>query len=83
MIAHRKVVKVSPGLLAGMLEEGAETRGFRCVEGLPAGAVFVRGYYDGMSNVFGLVFEHPDWEAVRDDGREMEELTPVLEVVGG
>lgn len=48
-----------------------------CVEGLPAGAKYVRGWVDEQAQIVWLVVEHPSFESVLW-GETIPELWPVL-----
>lgn len=78
MKARRKIVLFSPELLKDWMIEGSEMpkNALRCVIGIPNDAVFIRGYYDSRWNAFAAIYEHPTWEEVKDDGRDL----PIIEV---
>lgn len=60
-------VMVSPELLAEMVTTGWTIPHdgrveIKCTQGVPAGARYVRGFYDSARDEFGMIFEHESFE---------------------
>ena len=75
------VVLIVPTLIQMILTKGwrcgADGDIVECVEGLPDGARYVRGFYDAEKGLVGLVFEHESFKEVPWGGA-MPEILPVI-----
>ncbi len=76
-------VRVSPELLAQMCsvewsipDSGLES--IWCVEGVPASAKYIRGFYDSMRDEFGMIFEHESFAEV-EPGKALPEIRVVFQ----
>ena len=79
-----KRVTISWQLLLEMMTKGWSVEHCECIEGLPLGAEYIRGYTKQLCNTVEtpdvvLVFTHESFEPV-SPGKEIPELTPVFQV---
>lgn len=58
-------VPISDSLLFEMMTEGYSISRFKCVKGLPKGAVFIDSYFDGDRHVAWITFEHDSFSPVQ------------------
>jgi hypothetical protein len=73
-VVHRKMVPISIELWQEMMTTGWESH-FRCIEGLPEGAVFVDARYNPEMMSLVLFFDHPSFPAV---GSAVSRLVPTI-----
>jgi len=76
-------VRVSPELLAQMCSTDwciprHDLESIWCVEGVPPGARYIRGFYDSMRDEFGMVFEHESFADI-ESGNALPEIKVVIQ----
>lgn len=71
---RRKAVPISPQLLYDLFTKG-KPRYIQCIEGLPDNARFIGEHYDVQRDVYYLVFESDEWDAI-PFGQQLPTLTP-------
>jgi hypothetical protein len=79
---HWKMVLFSAQLFVNWVSEGTMAPAHICQKGVPADAVFVRGFFDPRRNVFSAIFEHESFEPVDlVEGADLAHLLPIVDVV--
>jgi len=84
MKAKRKLVYFSPEIIMDWIIEGNSmpAHTIKCLQGIPEGTKFVRGFYDSQRNAYGAVFEHPDWEEV-EEGAFLPTIEALVQTIYG
>ena len=80
----RRLVQIDPTIVMEFITEGnawGVDKVIRVVEGIPADAKFVRGWYMpelGEDGVFTLLVEHPSWSDITNHGARYPTFVPKL-----
>lgn len=77
---NRVKVPISLHMLLEIIRQGAVTRSFRCIDGVPKSAVFVGSYYSYEERCGYLVFESDEFEE-HSALDEYPRFVPTFEVI--